>query len=71
MKFIKVSMKVPSSRCIYAPETGVPETVSPAVDTSQSVQGLVSFAPDGVSNPVSVPLYGHGLDVWYVGEEDI
>lgn len=33
---------------------------------SNPIDILVSFAPDGVSEPQTITGYGYGLDAWYI-----
>lgn len=72
MKFIKVAMIAAFGSGVYAPSrlNPGPVEVSLQVAGSEPVNGLVSFAPDGTSNPVELPFYGYGMDCWYVRLDD-
>lgn len=70
--YLRVTMAVPTTECIYAPSRNRPGpmAVSAAVVKSTPVRGLVSFAPDGHSNPVRLNFYGAGRDCWYIRLDD-
>ena len=71
MTITPVAMITPTKESIYAPSR-----LSPPRQISQKefvdryadhpIQLLVSFDPDGRSNPQPVTAYGIGLDVWYI-----
>lgn len=56
-QFVQLAMLVPNEHCIYAPSRIATEPVV-LPDNSPSRRGWVSFAPDGVSDPVKLDLYG-------------
>ena len=66
-----IAMITPSRRSIYAPSRlEQPRQISQAdflaryADNPRSI--LVSFAPDGASDPQRVTAYGCGLDCWWI-----
>jgi hypothetical protein len=71
---IPVAMIVPTRRGIYAPNPSEkPRQISEAdflaryADSPRSI--LVSFAPDGKSDPRPVTCYGRWMDCWWMVEE--
>lgn len=65
MKFIQVSMITPNGDCIYAPSRLHLAPVTLTGDATPR-RGLVSFQPDGISDPVEMVLYG----CWHIKLED-
>lgn len=69
-----IAMVRPTAAGIYAPSRLQPRrTISEAafleVYADHPHQALVSFAPDGYSNPETVTVYGFGFDAWYIVAE--
>lgn len=60
-QFVQLAMVVPNSECVYTPSRIATEPVA-LPDNSPLRRGWVSFAPDGVSDPVELDLYG----CWYI-----
>jgi hypothetical protein len=71
MKLQPIVMVTPTRECIYAPNRlelprEIPEREFVEKYADHPIMILVSFEPDGKSNPQQVTAYGHGLDCWYI-----
>lgn len=70
----RIAMRVPTRQCIYAPSKTRPEPrrITEAEFMARYADhahaAMVSFEPDGVSNPQSITAYGFGLDCWWIVE---
>lgn len=69
IKLIPLEMRRFNSQGIYQPKPQPPKVVSLDVFRQYSKQMiLVSFEPDGISNPCLVAVYARGWDGWYMVE---
>lgn len=65
-----LAMRVPNWQGVYAlSRLQKPKMLTLAEFRKYSAREiLVSFEPDGISNPQRVPAYAYGLDCWYLAE---
>lgn len=68
--YIRVAMIVPAAACIYTPSRLSPGLVEREF-TKSPIRGMVSFAPDGLSDPIEMDFYGAGMDCWYIRVSEI
>jgi len=66
---VHVAMIRPNSDGVYAISGDHRQPVG-NLDDYGVVDGLISFDEDGVSNPVKMPMYGKGLDCWYIEDSE-
>lgn len=70
-KLTPLAMRVPNSRGVYAPSRlSKPKVIDflTFMLNYNSIEALVSFENDGLSNPEKTTAYGYGLDCWYLAE---
>ena len=73
VQLIQVAMIRPHRDCIYAPSRLNPEliTITKEDFNRLNVRPIkVSFADDGVSDPVTLPGYAYGWSCWYIEVKD-
>ena len=72
---IGITMRVPTDKFIYSPSCSQKPKIISYERFLERYAGhpykiLVSFEPDGVSNPQPTTAYGYGLDAWWIRQGD-